>query len=143
MGRTFIRALLVPLSLVSLIACDPATSTPRSSSDGPGPTLSGEAPPGSYAYDDLGVDAVLDLDGAAGVLEVANATGSELGAPAPYVLAADDGRRVPLDVEDARPIGDGEAATFGVSMSDGTEIGLAVLVFGDDELGAMTPVGAA
>ena len=141
MGRTLIRALLVPLSLISLIACDPASSPPRSSSDDPGPTLTGEAPPGSYAYADLGVDAVLVFEGGTGTLEVANATGLELGEPAPYVLASSDGRRVALEVEDPQPIGDGEAATFDVSVADGVEIGLAVLVFGDDEFGAMVPVG--
>lgn len=140
MGRTFIRALLVSTSLISLIACDPATSTPRSSSDGPAPTLGGEAPPGSYTYDDLGVEAVLELDANAWVLEVANGTGAELGSPAPYVLDAVDGHTVPLDVEGAQPIDDGEAATFGVSIPGDIEIGLAVLVFGDDEFGAMTPV---
>jgi hypothetical protein len=139
MGRTFIRALLVPLSLVSLMACEPDTSSPASSSGGPAPTLTGEAPPGSYVYEDLGLQAVLELNGSEGSLEVANGTGSELGAPAPYALAADDGRRIPIDMTDTVPIDDGATATFQVSLSEDVEIGIAVLVFGDDEFGAMTP----
>jgi hypothetical protein len=139
MGRTFIRALLVPLSLVSLMACEPDASSPASSSEGPAPTLTGEAPPGSYVYEDLDLQAVLELSGSGGSLEVANGTGSELGPPVPFVLAADDGRRIPIDVVGAAKIDDGETATFEVSMPEDVEIGIAVLVFGDDEFGAMTP----
>jgi hypothetical protein len=140
MGRTTtFRAFLVPLSLVLLIACDPASPEPTAPTDGgPAPSLDGEIPPGSYVYEALGVEAVLTMDEGGGTLEVANDTGGELGVPAPYVLAADDGRRITLEISDGASIPDGAVGEFSVAWPSDTRthIGVLVLVFGDDEFGS-------
>ena len=69
-------------------------------------------------------------------------TGSELGAPALYIVSSDD-RRYDGVARGAEPIPDGEQVTleFTFPGTVGPEtIGLAVLAFGEVNVGAMSPV---
>jgi hypothetical protein len=119
-----------------------------------GPTPTGSAPPtvdqgpvefvpGAFRYEFGGVTAGLTLDAdAAGTLDVKNASGAELAAPAIYLITGEDAR-VDATIADAAAIPDGDEATFPVSFADPVDIatlGLVILEFGDSNYGAMAPV---
>jgi hypothetical protein len=119
-----------------------------------GPTPTGSAPPtvdqgpvefvpGAFRYEFGGVTAELTLDAdAAGTLDVKNASGAELAAPAIYLITGEDAR-VDATIADAAAIPDGDEATFPVSFADPVDIatlGLVILEFGDRNYGAMAPV---
>lgn len=139
-----LRAVLVPLALTFLVACERGETSPSSAtpSQGSGATSTIAAPPGSYRYEGLGVAAVLTFDGFSGELQVRNDTDVELGEPHLYLLAADDGTRVELMTRDARPVSPGPAETFDVSIEEEPmpEIGMVFLMLGDDDFGAFVPV---
>jgi hypothetical protein len=103
-----------------------------------GPTAPVSVPPGStvYRYVNAGLQAILDLDAA--TLEIRNETGSDLAKPDFYVLDARDGTQIDGQVVDPAGIPAGETETFQVAL-DGIElrnIGLVVLLMGQDNLGA-------
>jgi hypothetical protein len=91
------------------------------------------------------VTADLRFDGNDATMDVKNASGAELAAPALYVIEGSGGRRDGV-VGDAVPIPDGESATFQVTFPDRVTdktIGLVILLFGDSNYGAFAPVPAA
>lgn len=144
--RSPLRSSVLVTSLVALsalVACDGDTSPPPT----PAPTTTPAVPdpgPGAYAYADFGVEATLVMDGAAGTLDVVNDGEASLDVPTPFVLDAASGERIELIVTDPEPTAAGERASFAVSFpAEPVPIGLAVLRFGQDEYGAMTPEGAA
>jgi hypothetical protein len=141
-----LRAVLVPLALATLIACergeaDASPDPPRPTAE-PTETSTIEASSGSYRYEGLGVAAVLTFDGPVGELEVRNDTDVELGEPRLYLFAADDGERIELTTRHPRTVPPGPAATFEVAF--GTEaippIGMVFLRLGEDDFGAFVPV---
>lgn len=146
MDRTKIsRALLAPLALLFLTACEAGEDTSPSVSGVPTVTATAtptfQAPPGSYRYQGLGVEAVLVFDGPNASLRIANSTGYDLGEPHLYVLKADDGSRLDLTTADPAPIPAGDSARFQVSFeSDPPAIGLVFLMLGEDDFGAFVPV---
>lgn len=87
---------------------------------------------------------MFQMDGSSGTLQVSNGSGAELGPPGMYVVTR-TGEQVDGVVQDAAAVLDGEEATFEVTFPDpvteGT-VGLVILLFGDDNYGAMTPVAA-
>jgi len=98
--------------------------------------------PGRFFYQFNSITAQATFDGSVATMTIRNGTGSELGAPSLYVLGADD-RRHDGVVEGAAPIGDGEQTTLEFTFPDVVTpqtIGLAVLSFGEDNVGAMAPV---
>jgi hypothetical protein len=146
---TIVRAILVPLiTLPFLTACEtgedatPSAGDPPSTTTGTGTTTPVlDAPPGSYRYEGLGVEAVLAFDGRTASLRIANSTGSQLGEPHLYVLRADDGSRIDLTTADPAPVPTGEDLRFQVAFeSEPPPIGLIFLVFGEDDFGAFVPV---
>jgi len=119
--------------------------TPTETTASPVPTGPVRFEPGHYRYEFGGVVADLVFHGSDATMDVKNATGAELAAPALYVI---DGSGTKSDgvVADAAPIADGEDATFHVTFPDPvTEktIGLVVLLFGDSNWGDLAPVPAA
>ncbi len=146
-------------SLAVLLAAVCALATACTGDDGggdgaTGPTPTGSAPPtidqgpvefvpGAFRYEFGGVTAELTLDAdAAGTLDVKNASGAELAAPAIYLLTGDDAR-IDATIADAAPIADGDEATFQVSFADPidiTTLGLVILEFGESNYGGMAPV---
>jgi hypothetical protein len=99
--------------------------------------------PGAFRYEFGGVTAELTLDGSAtGTLDVKNATGAELPAPALYLITGDD-VRVDATLADAAAIPDGGQGSFRVSFDgpvDLATLGLVILEFGDQNYGGMAPV---
>ncbi len=100
--------------------------------------------PGRFIYRFNSISAEAEFDGSVATMSIRNDTGAELGAPSLYVLGADD-RRYDATVDGAAPIADGEQATLEFTFPDVVSpqtIGLAVLSFGDLNVGAMAPVPA-
>jgi hypothetical protein len=121
------------------------TPTPTATPTSPVPTGPVRFEPGHYRYDFGGVTADITFDGSSATMDVKNATGAELAAPAVYVI---DGTGAQRDgtVVDATPIPDGQSATFAVTFPDQVtkeSIGLVVLLFGDSNWGDFAPVPAA
>jgi hypothetical protein len=141
---------LIVLVLVLGVACTSdgdaePTLTPSASPTSPIPTGPVPFEPGAYRYEYGGVTADLRFDGSDATMDVKNASGAELAAPALYVV---DGSGTHRDgvVADAAPIPDGQSATFQVAFPDqvtSETIGLVVLLFGDSNWGDFAPVPAA
>jgi hypothetical protein len=116
----------------------PTESAPPTVDQGPV-----EFVPGAFRYEFGGVTAELTLDAdAAGTLDVKNASGGELAAPALYLITGQDAR-VDATIADAAAIPVGDEATFQVSFADPVDIatlGLVILEFGDNNYGGMAPV---
>ncbi len=118
-----------------------------------GPTPTGAAPvasdvgdiefvPGEYAYDFNNISATLSMDGNTATLDVRNRSGSELGDPGMYVIVG-EGTRYEGTVASASTIPDGDDATFQITFPEQVKpdsVGLAILLFGDSNAGAMAPV---
>lgn len=118
-------------------------------------TPSGEAPvatdigdvafvPGEWAYDFNGIKATLSMDGSTATLDVKNGSPGELGRPGMYVIAG-DGKRYEGAVASAAPIADGDEVSFEVTFPEQVtpdSVGLAILLFGGSNAGAMAPVPA-
>ena len=143
-----LRAVLVPLAVLMMTACDRGetdpTPDPSLPTQVPTETSTIAAPLGSYRYEGLGVAAVLTLDGAVGELRVRNDTDVELGEPGLYLFTADGGERVELTTRDPAPVAPGPAATFEVAFDEEPPpIGMVFLVLGDDDFGAFVPVEGA
>ena len=97
---------------------------------------------GRFAYGFNDISAQASFDGNVATLDVRNGTGSELGAPALYVLGTDD-QRYDGVADGIAPIPDGQQVSLEFSFPDAVSpqtIGLAVLMFGEDNVGAMAPV---
>ena len=143
---------LLLLVAVLGIACtgggaDDGTQTPDSTAPttSPPPTGPVHFRPGEYRYEAVGVSATLSFDGHTATMDVKNATGTDLAAPALYVIQG-TGERVDGTIADATSIADGQTARFAVAFPDGVSpksIGLVILLFGDSNYGAFAPVPAA
>jgi hypothetical protein len=98
--------------------------------------------PGRFIYQFNSITAQATFESNVATMTIRNGTGSELGVPSLTVVGADD-RRYDGTVEGATPIADGEQVTVAFTFPDAVSpqtIGLAVLSFGDDTVGAMAPV---
>jgi hypothetical protein len=98
--------------------------------------------PGEYAYAFNNIEATLSMDGSQATLDVKNHSGGELGKPGMYVIAG-DGKRYEATVEASSTIADGDEASFQLTFPDQVTpdtVGLAVLLFGGSNVGAMAPV---
>lgn len=99
--------------------------------------------PGRFVYQFNSITAIATFRGNVATLNVRNGTGSEIGPPALTVIGIDDLRYEGQVDGDAAVIPDGEQVSIEISFPDavGPEtIGLAVLTFGDDNVGAMAPM---
>jgi hypothetical protein len=105
---------------------------------GPTPIEGGPATSGTYEYVNAGLHVTITIEGNEGTMEVENGTDRELPRPDFYILDARDGTEISGDVVDAQPIPAGDTATFDIAF-EGVEvrnIGLLILLFGDDNYGA-------
>jgi hypothetical protein len=107
----------------------------------PAPTLTPGV--GTFTYENGGLTVTADVEGSSGLLEVANRSGNDLGAPDLYVLDAVDGHEIPVDVVGSAPVPAGETSTFDISLGeiDVDQVGLLVLLFGKDNYGAFVRTG--
>lgn len=98
--------------------------------------------PGRFIYQFNSITAQATFEDNVATMNVRNGTGADLGAPSLYVVGADD-RRYDGVVDGEVPIADGEQVTLEFTFPDAVSpqtIGLAVLSFGGDNVGAMSPV---
>lgn len=98
--------------------------------------------PGRFIYQFNSITAQVTFAGNVATMNIRNGTGAELGLPSLYVIGTDD-RRYDGTAEGAGAIADGEQVTLEFSFPDAVTpqtIGLAVLSFGEDNVGAMAPV---
>jgi hypothetical protein len=125
-------------------AVDPKRSTAAPSDGGVISEDTGDTAfvPGRFIYQFNSITAQVTFEEGIATMNVRNGTGSELGTPSLYVVGADD-RRYDGEVESAGPIADGDQVTlefrFPSAVTPQT-IGLAILAFGEDNVGAMAPV---
>lgn len=92
--------------------------------------------------DPAGIEARLQLDGAAATLTVRNDTDAVLARPGVYVLDARDGSKVRWRIAEAVPVPAGERMAFTVTRSpvpEAKHIGLVAMLFGGKDYGAFTP----
>jgi hypothetical protein len=146
------RFLALVVVIGALAACTKggghATSTPTSSSTSTAtPTHVGPETfqPGEYRYSFNSVTASLSFDGSSATLDVTNASGADLAAPALYVILGTGGREDGT-VADPAPVANGADGTFHVTFPStvtAKTIGLVILLFGDSNYGAMAPAPAA
>ena len=98
--------------------------------------------PGRFIYQFNSITAQATFEANVATMTIRNGTGTELGPPSLTVVGADD-RRYDGAIEGATPIADGEQVAVEFTFPDAVSpqtIGLAVLSFGDDTVGAMAPV---
>ncbi|MEP6477372.1 MAG: hypothetical protein ABJC60_08880 [Actinomycetota bacterium] len=143
-----LRRFVVPLAVLGLLggACTggdaPVPSTTQSFSATP-PTSSAPAfTPGSFRYQNAGLQVALTLDGNTGTMDVDNGSGYGLGKPDLYVLDGLTGTQIDGKVLDAQPVPDGQQATFQVQFPPQVtpkSLGLVILLFGSDNYGAFAP----
>jgi hypothetical protein len=144
--------MLAPLSILLLIgACTSGVAGDRETSQAPTSTGGGvvsedtgdtEFLPGRFIYQFNSITAQAAFEGNVATMTIRNGTGEELGAPSVFVVGIDD-RRYDGVAEGADPIADGEQARVEFMFPDAVapgSIGLVVLTFGDDNVGAMAPV---
>lgn len=140
------RVVVLVLLAIALGACtgeddgSAAPTGPSPTSDVPTPAQTFTGAPGTavYEYANEGLLVTLELDGSDGTLEVDNGSASDLGAPGVYVKDAVDGHEIDGEVLASTSVAAGERATFDVTLEGITveDIGLLVLLFGDDDYGA-------
>jgi hypothetical protein len=98
--------------------------------------------PGRFIYQFNSITAQAAFEGNVATMNIRNGTGSDLGAPSLYVVGTDDQRYDGM-VEGAAPVADGEQVRLQFTFPDRVmpqTIGLVILSFGDDNVGAMAPV---
>jgi hypothetical protein len=161
-SRGVTPTLLVPRSLVLMVllaACTSGEQAPPSAgpsetpAETPAETPGGEGlvrtdpgatafDPGRFIYQFNSITAQVSFDGNLAAMNVRNASGVPLGPPSLTVIATDH-RRYEGVADVAEPVADGAQLdvrfTFDEAV-DPTTIGLAVLSFGSDNVGAMAPV---
>ena len=97
---------------------------------------------GRFIYQFDSITAQAAFEGNVATMNIRNGTGSDLGAPSLYVVGTDD-RRYDGMVEGAAPVADGDQVTLEFTFPEPVTpqtIGLVILSFGDDNVGAMAPV---
>ena len=122
----------------------PSSSAASPSGDGVVSVDSGDTDfvPGRFIYQFNSITAQVTFVGNVATMNIRNGTGAELGQPSLYVVGADD-RRYDGTAGGADAIADGEQVTLEFTFPDVVTpqtIGLAVLAFGEDNVGAMAPV---
>ena len=140
------RVVVLLLLAIALGACTgddgdtTAPSGPSPTSDVPTPAQTFTGAPGTavFEYANEGLLVTLELDGSEGTLEVDNGSANDLDAPGVYVKDAVDGHEIGGEVLASAPVAAGERATFDVTLDGITvdDIGLLVLLFGEDDYGA-------
>jgi hypothetical protein len=144
--RRFVAPVAVLAGLTVLASgCTGDGEPPPSDTQSPATPTETSAPaftPGSFRYQNAGLQVGLDLDGNTGTMEVDNGSGYALGKPDLYVLDGLTGTHIDGKVLDAQPVPDGDRATFQVQFPPEVtpkSLGLVILLFGTDNYGAFAP----
>jgi hypothetical protein len=98
--------------------------------------------PGRFIYRFNSISAQAIFEGSVAAMSITNDSGLELGVPSLYVIGVDD-RRYNGATEGAARIASGEQVSLEFTFPEAVKpqmIGLAVLSFGDLNVGAMAPV---
>ena len=133
--------------LLALAACtgDGSDVTPTvTSGASPPPTDAGSTTfsPGTFRYQNAGLQVALQLEANTGTMDVDNGSGFALGKPDLYVLDGVTGEHIDGKVLEAQPVEDGAQATFQVQFPPEVtpkSLGLVILLFGSDNYGAFAP----
>ncbi len=143
--RRFVAPVVLLAALASACTGDGGGSA-LSPTQTPSPTAVETTPavftPGSFEYQNAGLQVALKLVGNTGTMDVDNGSGYALGKPDLYVLDGLTGTRIDGKVLDAQPVPDGERATFQVQLPAEVtpkSLGLVILLFGSDNYGAFAP----
>ncbi len=140
-----LAALLLVLALVGA-ACtgDDPSPSPSDPTDTGSPLPTEDVPvdfvPGEWTYENNGVTVAFSWE--SGTLSVENGSGAELGPPGLYVVSQTQDRS-DAEVAETAPIPDGEAAELVATFPEDLslkDVGLVVLLFGDQNWGALSPV---
>ena len=149
-GRISLFVMPIVACVLATAACTGGDETPPSSSTA---SPSGEGVvsvdtgdtdfvPGRFIYQFNSITAQVTFVGSVATMNIRNGTDAALGEPSLYVLGADD-RRYDGTADGAEAIADGEQVTLEFAFPEAVTpqtIGLAVLSFGEDNVGAMAPV---
>jgi hypothetical protein len=149
-GRISLFAIPIVACVLVAVACtgerEPPPSSSAASPSGEGvvsvDTGDTDFVPGRFIYQFNSITAQVTFVGNVATMNIRNGTGVELGEPSLYVVGADD-RRYEGTADGAASIADGEQVTLEFTFPDAVtpqSIGLAVLSFGEDNVGAMAPV---
>jgi hypothetical protein len=142
-------ALLIPLALVTAVACTnggssadtPAASTVSASAP-PTDTIDVSVVPGEWTYEYLGVKATFDWkEGSPATLHVKNGSDNPVGAPDVYIVTKDQ-RHVDGNAGGAKALDPGQSGDYTITFPDGltvNDLGLVVLTLGDVNWGALGP----
>jgi hypothetical protein len=144
---TLRRFVLPAILLLAVAGCtgDGSDVAPTASSGAsPSPTDAGSTTfsPGSFRYQNAGLQVALQLEANTGTMDVDNGSGFALGKPDLYVLDGVTGDHIDGKVLDAQPVEDGAQATFQVQFPPEVtpkSLGLVILLFGSDNYGAFAP----
>ncbi|MBA3689821.1 MAG: hypothetical protein H0W82_00210 [Actinobacteria bacterium] len=143
-----LRRFAAPVALLTAlaVACtgdgEPSPGPTQSSSSTAVPTSPAVLTPGSFRYQNAGLQVELKLNGNTGTMDVDNASGYALDKPDLYVLDGLTGSHIDGKVLDAQPVPDGEQASFQVQFPPEVtpkSLGLVILLFGSDNYGAFAP----
>jgi hypothetical protein len=144
-----LRRFVAPLAVLAVlgVACtgdgSSATTTgSQTTSQTPTETAPASFTPGSFRYQNAGLQVDLQLEANTGTMDVDNQSGYALGKPDLYVLDGLTGKHIDGKVLDAQPIDDGATATFQVQFPPEVtpkSLGLVILLFGSDNYGAFAP----
>lgn len=146
--RTSTRPLAALLLILALagVACtgDDPSPSPTDPIDAGSPLPTEDVPvdfvPGEWTYENNGVTVAFSWEG--GALSVDNGSDAELGPPGLYVVTQTQ-ERVDAEVAATAPVPDGDAVDLVAAFpADLTldDVGLVVLLFGDQNWGALSPV---
>jgi hypothetical protein len=149
-GRIRLFAIPIVACVLVAVACTgeggppPSSSAASPSGEGVVSVDTGDTDfvPGRFIYQFNSITAQVTFVGSVATMNIRNGTGAELGEPSLYVIGADD-RRYDGAVDGADAIADGEQVTLEFTFPEAVapqSVGLAVLSFGDDNVGAMAPV---
>jgi hypothetical protein len=144
-----LRRFVAPLAVLAVLgtACtgddSSATTTgSQTTSQTPTETVPPSFTPGSFRYQNAGLQVDLQLQANTGTMDVDNQSGYALGKPDVYVLDGLTGKHIDGKVVDAQPIEDGATASFQVQFPPEVtpkSLGLVILLFGSDNYGAFAP----
>jgi hypothetical protein len=140
--RRFGAPLLLLLVLGSACTGDGTGPSPSTTKGSAATSAPAELTPGNFRYQNAGLQVSLNLQSNTGTMDVDNASGYALGKPSLYVLDGLTGKHIDGKVPDARPLADGEQATFHVQFPPEVtpkSLGLVILLFGGDNYGAFAP----
>jgi hypothetical protein len=142
-----LRRFVAPVALLAVLGAgctgeDGSVIPTESQTSSQTPTAVASFTPGTFRYQNAGLQVHLQLEANTGTMDVDNDSGFALGKPDLYVLDGLTGTRIDGRVLDAAPVEDGATASFQVQFPPEVtpkSLGLVILLFGSDNYGAFAP----